>query len=220
MKALRLLVATLGFAFALLPALAGAQTGPAKAPPLYFVLGVGASFTEADFTQTSSAITQTGATAFRAGDFESSSAWKAGAGYRLNPRWSVEAAYWDFGKPRYPVTVTAPVAASFERRLEVRGVTLDLAYRLPIGEALSGLVRVGGLWSRVEASEIRPAGLNVVPKEVARSNDWHVGLGLAYRLSPKFDVRLDYDFFRKVGDKDRFGTSNLQTVLVGFGFEL
>lgn len=219
MSLVRLLAVPAAILAALAPGLAAAQAAPAK-PPLYFVFGAGASFVEADFSQTSSSVTQTGATAFSVGDFESEPAWRAGFGYRFSPRWALETAYWDFGKPRYQVAVTAPVATSYERTLRVRGITLDLAYRHPIGESLAGLVRVGGLWSRVEAGEARPAGLTALPEEVGRSNDWHVGLGLSYRISPKIDLRLDYDFFRKVGDKDRFGTSNLQTVLIGVGFEL
>jgi opacity protein-like surface antigen len=184
------------------------------------ILGGGASFVEADFTQTSTSVTRTGATAFTVGDFEAQSAWRAGFGYRFSRTWALETAYWDFGKPRYQVSVTAPVSTSYERTLRVRGITLDLAYRHAISESLAGLVRVGGLWSRVEAGAVRPAGLTALDEEVGRSKDWHVGLGVSYRISPRVDLRVDYDFFRKVGDKDRFGTANLQTFLIGVGFEL
>lgn len=198
-----------------------AQVAPAKGP-WYAVVGLGKTYFESEFSQTASGIRSTGATAFTVDEYDPTTLWRAHIGYRLSARFAIEAGYWDFGTTQYVATITAPVATRLVRTLEIEGVSADLVYFHPIGERLSGIAKAGVLFSRTRASAAAPGGgLAPVASERILSSDGHLGVGLSYRLTRDIDARVEYDYFRKVGDDiDRLSTSHIQafTVSLGFGF--
>ncbi len=200
--------------------LAAAQPADAAKNPWYMVLGLGSTAIESEYAQTAGAIGRTGATAFTTGPYGNTNLWRMHFGYRLSPRFSVEGGYWSFGDTRYTTTVTAPVAAAFSRQLRISGLSADLVYSHPLSGSFSALAKAGILFSRVKAGAIDPGpGLTPVPADLVRSRDLHLGAGIKYQINRSFDVRVEYDWMRKVGDRDRVGTFDIMAFSAALGYD-
>lgn len=198
---------------------ATAQSVEAAKSPWYLVAGMGRTVIESEYPQTAGAIGATGATAFTSGPYEKTTLWRTHFGYRFSPRWSVEGGYWSFGKSRYTTTVAAPVAATFSRDLRISGVGADLVYSHPLSGPFSALGKAGILFSRVKASSVTPGpGLTPLPPDLVRSHDLHLGAGIKYQINRSFDARVEYDWMRKVGDRDRVGTVDIMAFSAALGY--
>lgn len=198
---------------------AAAQPVDAAKNPWYLVVGLGRTVIDSEYAQTAGTIGATGATAYTSGPYEKTSLWRMHFGYRLSPRFSVEGGYWSFGDTRYTTTVTAPVAATFPRELRISGLGADLVYWHPLSGPFSALAKAGILFSRVKAGAANTGpGLTPLAGDLVRSHDLHLGAGVKYQISRNFDARIEYDWMRKVGDRDRVGTVDIKAFSAALGY--
>lgn len=180
---------------------------------------IGGGQYNADFKQTNDVIRSTGATSFRSDANSTDLMWKAYAGYRFSPRFSIEAGYWNFGQLDVKTKIFAPATTRMERKFEGHGFGADALLWVPVSTSLSGLVRAGALWTKVEAGSANPGGgLASLPSESAKKVNPHWGFGLEYRLTGAASARIEYENIRNVGDDSKFGTAGINMLTVGANY--
>jgi hypothetical protein len=165
----------------------------------------------------------------------SDNAWKLTVGYDFLPWLGAEFAWTDAGKANSayrlepkPLLNTGPVTA--RGHYELDGASLALVGKWPIGDAFEISVRGGVVASRLDYSEHGqdvPGQFYDFDAHTDSSTNGIAGLGLAWRVGPQWDVRLDWDRWFDVGssyrlnerDNGRFGNVDLYTVNVLYHFD-
>ena len=162
-------------------------------------------------------------------------AWKLTLGYRFLPWLGAELSYADAGKaasayvlvPK-PLLNAGPVSAS--GRYDLHGTSLALVGEWPVGANFALSARAGLVASRLGYREIsRAVNGDTFPfRGPSDSNTGALaGLGLAWRLAPQWDLRLDWDRWFDVGTRfdvqedtnGRFGHVDLYTVNLLYRFD-
>jgi OmpA-OmpF porin, OOP family len=110
------------------------------------------------------------------------SAWKAYAGGQINPIVGLEAGYTDFGTMR---------AAGGDTKAWAIPLTVNIG--APIGPRFNIFGKIGGVYGHTEVGAA-PAAL--VDTGTSTGWGWTGGVGAAFRLTPNFDIRADYDRYR------------------------
>lgn len=180
---------------------------------------IGGGYYDTDFKRTNDVIRSTGATSFRSNANSTDTMWKAYAGYRFSPYFSLEAGYWNFGEVDVKTRIFAPVATKMDRKYHADGFGASALLWVPVSTSLSGLVRAGALRSDVNAGSSNPGGgLASLSSESAHKISPHWGLGLELRLTGAAAARIEYENIRKVGDNSEFGTANINMLTVGANY--
>ncbi|RTL49124.1 MAG: hypothetical protein EKK46_14930 [Rhodocyclaceae bacterium] len=136
--------------------------------------------------------------------------WKAYAGYRISPRWSVEGGYWDFGKTGYSADISSPVTTTVDRQFRGYGLGADAVFWLPVTKAFTGFTKLGGVQVAAKASAATPGGgLSPLPEQSSSTFNLHWGLGGEYALTPNLAVRMEYETINRAGDNNKFGTADI-----------
>jgi len=186
---------------------------------LYIGGAIGGGSYDTNFKRTNNVIRTTGATSFRSSANSTDTMWKAYAGYRFSPYFSVEAGYWNFGKVDLKTKIFAPVTTKMDRKYHGDGFGADAVLWLPVSTSLSGLVRAGALRTDVNAGSSRPGGgLASLSSESAHKINPHLGLGLELRLTRAAAARIEYENIRNVGDNSKFGTADINMLTVGANY--
>ena len=143
---------------------------------------------------------------------DSDSAYKLFAGYRFGSWFGLELAWHDFGEARsfYEISPLSPVTppppgSGIEGRYDVDGPALTVFGEWDFSDSVSGMVRAGLINASLDYEEVAVAG------EPYRfeSRDYSdtrptFGLGLNWRMAPRWDLRLDYDRVQGVGQHFAF----------------
>ncbi len=118
----------------------------------------------------------------------SDNAWKAYAGYRFNPYWSVEGAYIDFGSPNDSFQGTG---SNGNYRVKMSGFAPNLIGTLPLGPVeLFG--KVGYYYYQVDTRvNFSTGGPNIQSKHTR--SDYLYGVGVGMTFFEHFNVRAEYE---------------------------
>ena len=198
----------------------GGGAAPNKATGWYVGGALGSGGFKTGYEQTKATITATGATKGTISADAKNSMWKIYLGYQLLPRFSIEGGYWDFGKPSYSTSITAPVTAAMRRSFSVDGYGADAVLWLPMTGAISGFGKIGAIRTNTRASAADPgAGLTPLSAESAHKLNAHWGLGLKYDFRPNLAARLEMETVRKVGDAAKFGDADVIMWSLGMNYK-
>jgi opacity protein-like surface antigen len=155
----------------------------------------GYSFTSADLTD------------------DTGQAWKVFGGYRFLPWLGVEFGWVDLGEVRSNFVLRSLVpltnaSANIDGRYNVAGPSATVFGELDFNDRLSGILRVGYFNARFDYDESGTSAAGR-PHSFSNSEDsggLTYGLGLNVAVTPNWDVRLDWDRYRDVGN--RFALTN------------
>ncbi len=137
-------------------------------------------------------------------------AWKLFAGYRFGNGFGLELSRVDLGQVAiaYHVQVASPVQPSptflLDGRYDASAYGLSAFYEWEFNPKFSAIVRGGLFRSSLEYSQ---HSLTLFPYDAAGSNEDTVpgfGIGLNWRITPSFDMRLDYDRLNGLGERFAF----------------
>jgi opacity protein-like surface antigen len=137
-------------------------------------------------------------------------AWKAFAGYRLNPILAVELNYADLGKHTLVTSLAGgdppqPAAIAIERK--VSGFGADLLVSAPLGPRVSMFGRAGAFRTDLKATASLSGNIvftNGAPGETSRSTKQHetvfrYGVGADLALWRNGGLRLEWERYNKIG---------------------
>jgi len=205
------------------PALAQQRSAmaPRSASAWYVGGAIGGDGFKSGYDQTIATIASTGAKRGTINADAKETMWKGYLGYQFSPKFSIEGGYWNFGKPNYSATVTSNVPETMMRRnFDVDGYGADAVWWLPIGNAFSGIVKTGAIWTTTRASAADPGGtLTPLPAETARKVNWRWGLGLQYDMRKDLAARLEIETVRNIGDGAKFGSADIIMWSLGMNYK-
>lgn len=140
-------------------------------------------------------------------------------GYRLAPFFGTEIAYYRLGKEKYNANLTGtvsgipntPIQASFVSK--TTGVGLSGLAFLPVKQNWELFARGGVLLANTDLdTAVTAQGTTNAFSSSDDSSDFFVGLGASYYYNEQWDVRVEYQRFLDVGNKD---TGEVNIDLVG-----
>jgi len=141
--------------------------------------------------------------------------WKIYGGYQFNPNGAIEFGYVDLGKATFSGTDSflGVTSASFE----TSGLTAALVGTMPVGQNVGLMGKLGLFHWNLDvnaSSSVFGSG-----SESASGTDLTFGLGLKFDLSKATGVRMEWERFKDVGDKNTTGQSDVDLFSVGFVFK-
>ena len=184
-----------------------------------YILGaVGASKVAIDKASIDDALTSVGVTGLSSTTDETDTGYKLQLGYKLNQNFAIEGGYVDLGEFTYDATFTGGTG---KETAKVDGWNIVAMGILPLGDTYSLLGRLGAIRAKVDAtaSATGPGG-SALDNAKATKNSFTYGLGVAYNMSKSTSIRLDYDRYAKLGDKNSTGEGDvdLYSLAVGYKF--
>lgn len=126
---------------------------------------------------------------------------KLGGGYMFHKNVGVEAAYVDLGK------ATATLGAQSAEG-KASGEVVSAVLNLPIGDRFAVLGRLGFINATVKVS-----GGGTSESSTDMKMAW--GIGGAFFITQQLGIRLNYDSYNKLGDKDKTGESTVDMISLG-----
>lgn len=199
-------------------ALVGAATAtPALAAGNWYVMAAG-GVTHADSNkgEIDSEITAAGLTLNSSSLDSDDAGYKLQLGYQFNPYFAIEGGYVNLGKYNYTANVTGGTVAGDAK---VDGWNLGLVGTWPVSNNWGLFARLGMIDSKVKGS-ITGSGAGGTASVSAESHKWrnNFGLGATWMVMPNLGVRLEYEEFYKVGDKDKTGESDIGMLSLGLSY--
>lgn len=137
---------------------------------------------------------------------DSATAWRIFGGYRLHRNVAVEIGYDDGGKYKASGVVSGvPVTGE----VKAKAFDFDIVGILPLYEQFSLLGKVGFAAWNVEASG---SALGLTASQSANGTSFLYGAGAQYDFARQFGLRLEWQRFNDVGDKNTTGQSNVDVI--------
>jgi opacity protein-like surface antigen len=138
-------------------------------------------------------------------------AWGLQVGYRWNSYVAAEVGYVNFGTAEYQA---APVGVDGEVSLRARsaGPTVSVLGMLPASKYFDFHLRAGVYFgdSRMRARAEDFVTGDVFSEEAkSSSEDLFAGIGAAWNINDSYSLRLEYQRFFDVGDKDHTGETDI-----------
>jgi len=132
------------------------------------------------------------------------------------PGTSIEGGWADLGKFRYNATFTGGSAAA---EVKVSGFNIAAIGVAPLNDSVSLFAKLGTINAKVKAnvSAIDPGGA-ASGNESDRNWNLNYGLGLMYNFTHNLAIRLEWDRFDKVGDKEKTGEGDVVLYSIGLKY--
>ena len=130
-------------------------------------------------------------------------------GYRVHPNWAAEAGYVDLGKTSAKRTMLAPGTGSISLDSRNTGWFVDLVGRMPIGNGVSLIGKVGQIYSENRKRLSTSGAVSLAPGTASsyteREFNWKYGAGAEYEISKTMVARGEVELYRKLGKDDPGG---------------
>ena len=141
-------------------------------------------------------------------------AWGLQVGYRWNSYVAAEVGYVNFGTAEYRATPAGFTGIDGEASLRARssGPTLSVLGMLPVGERFDLHARAGVYFAdtRLRYREEDFQTGDVFSEEIKPSSENpFVGIGAAWNINDSYSLRIEYQRFFDVGDKDTIGETDI-----------
>ena len=133
-------------------------------------------------------------------------------GYRYTPLISAELAYIDFGKSTSTATQDG---FQLEGTLKSHALVADVALRMPLATAVSGIARVGV--ARVRSALDQRADGNIIASNARTSLQPYLGVGLQYVVQKNISVEVGLDMTRAKLSNNTGGSSTSTLRLANAG---
>lgn len=191
--------------------------GTALADGLYGGISLGTASVDIDKKSFDDALTSAGVTGLSSKANESDVGYKAYLGYSFNPHFALEGGYANLGSAEYKATFTGGNA---KVDWKSHGMFIQAVGRAPMGDSFALLGKGGVYFSENEAT-IKATGPGGSAAGDASENEVNfvIGLGGEYAFNKSAALRVEWERFLNVGDKDTTGEGDIDLVSVGVAFK-
>lgn len=145
--------------------------------------------------------------------------YKLQLGYMFTPYWGLEGGYVDLGNVNYNASFTGPVAGNATAEVEVYGWNIAAVGNLPISDAFALYGKLGVINAKVKI-DIQATGagesLSVSDSDTGADPNW--GFGAVYNVTDQVGVRLEWERFNSLGDKEKTGEGDVDLLSLGVKF--
>lgn len=129
-----------------------------------------------------------------------------GAGYKFTPHASVELGFMKVSDYTYKANFAQGTATDV---FSATGVGVNLVGYAPLGETVTAYGKLG-VWSfNIDETATVSAGGFGQASQSASSTTPMLGLGVDFKVAHNLSLRVEYDYFNKVGDDKTMGSTKL-----------
>lgn len=172
-----------------------------------FYIGLGAG--QADYTDACSQLANEG---FTGSCDDTSTGKKIFLGYQFNKNFSIEGGYVDLGKAKATETFLGIPVLGFAKAKTWQLVAVGT---LPLANNFSLFGKAGiHNWD----AETGISALGLTEKVSDKGTDLTFGVGAGYEITKNLGLRLEWERFRHVGEKDTTGQSDVDLISVGLRY--
>jgi len=188
-------------------------TVPAYASDWYLVGEVSHSTVDLDSSALDKVLSDNGATSLNSSDSGSGNQWRLQAGYRFNQNFALEAGYIDLGKNSYKGTYSGGRATA---DWSAGGIDIAAVGMLPVNSRFTLLGKVGAIGAQTK-TDWSSNGISGIPdgNETKTQLKPFAGIGAAYNLNEKSDLRAEYERFNGIGDASLTGKADVSVISLG-----
>jgi OOP family OmpA-OmpF porin len=129
-------------------------------------------------------------------------------GYQFNNYLALEGGYLDFGK------ATISFVPNSHLSFKATAFTVAAVGSLPLAHGISLLGKVGVYRAQVKATASGMPGSVKV-----RNTDTAFGIGAKWDFATNFALRVEYEHFKDVGDKNSIGANNVNLISLGMSYK-
>lgn len=147
----------------------------------------------------------------------SSTGYKLFAGYQLNPQLAVETAYTNLGKETFSWRYGSNEGGA--GNIKLQSLSVALVGSLPVSEGVRAFGKLGAaqMQGKYHESWSQPGYAETVDIKKSKTVA-NYGLGLAYQINPKLEVRAELEGYGKLKVEDLGIKSRLLSVGMGYQF--
>ncbi|MEY3201938.1 MAG: hypothetical protein RIR70_1488 [Pseudomonadota bacterium] len=193
------------------------SSAPALAAGNFYVLGAGGT-THANVNQSEidADLRNAGLTLLSSSVDNNDVGYKLQVGYQFNPNFAIEGGYVNLGKFGYSASLTG---GSGGGDAKVDGWNIGLLGTLPLANNFGVFAKLGTIDAKVK-TRIYAVGTGGSGSIDESSTKWktNLGLGGTWMVSKNLGVRLEYEEFWKLGDKDTTGESDVSMLSIGLSY--
>lgn len=151
-------------------------------------------------SETDTAITNAGVTAFTSSAKERDTGYKLQGGYRFNKFVAVEGGYANLGKFTYDAVATVPVSTR-HGDLKADGWNVSVVGSAPVSNTFAFIGRLGVLVSQAKYHCDGTGIACVDPDRSKRDTALNYGVGADWNFTGSWFARAEYEVFRDVGSR-------------------
>lgn len=191
--------------------------GTALADGMYGGISLGVASMDIDKKSFDSALIDAGAAGLSSKTDESDVGYKAYLGYSFTPHFALEGGYVNLGSADYKATFTGGNA---KVDWKSHGMFVQAVGRAPMGDAFALLGKGGVYFSESEATvKATGPGISASGKNSKNEVNFVIGMGGEYAFNKSTALRVEWERFLNVGDKDTTGEGDVDLITVGVAFK-
>jgi OmpA-OmpF porin, OOP family len=181
----------------------------------YVMVSAGSAETKNTPAKIENDLAAAGATNIRSSSNDSNNGYKFQLGYKFSPYFALEGGYVNLGDYAFDAAFDS---GTLKYDASIRGLNVSGVGMLPLGEQLALFGKLGIIGAKVDAVWIASDTLTSTSTRDTESKteaDLSYGLGIAYNFANDLSLRLEWEKFAKLGDKNTTGESDVNLVSLG-----
>lgn len=193
--------------------LMAACSAPILADNMYVVGAFGSTSADLRKSEFDSTITAAGVLGLNSSVDDSDFGYKIQFGYQLDPYVAIEGGYVNLGQANYSASYTGGTAKA---EFKSSGWNVAAVVRAPIYQGLSAFGKFGTIYANVQ-SDIVATGSGRSATASPETSEWKPmwGVGASYDINKVVGIRLEYEQFINLGNKNSTGTSDVTLISTG-----
>lgn len=131
-------------------------------------------------------------------------------GYRFNDYFALEGQYVSMGTANDDIAISGSSSGHLHATVKLDGLGVDAVGSYPVGDVTSLFGKFGIIDGDLheDVTTAGSSGSSAVSQSASKTTyDW--GAGVAFRLSPEWNLRVGYTQFHNVGDSKITGSGNV-----------
>lgn len=152
---------------------------------------------------------------------ETDTAWKLFGGYQFTKNWAAEIAYVDFGTASTKTDTTGNTA-QYKAEASAKAWSVAGVGTAMVGNNLGVFGKLGAFNWELNYTCGKVSGTGnacTTPSASPSGTDWFYGIGMKYDFTKQTALRVEWEQYKNIGDKNKTGESDLDLISVGVQFK-
>lgn len=182
---------------------------------------VGQSKVSIDKGATEAAFTSGGFATASATSDETDTAWKLFGGYQFTKNWAVEIAYVDLGTASVNIATTG-TTAQYKAEASGKGWSFAGVGTATVSDTLGVFGKLGAFNWELDYTCGKVSGTGnpcTTPSASPSGTDLVYGIGMKYNFTKQTGLRVEWEQYKNIGDKNKTGESDVDLISVGIQFK-
>ncbi|MBL8483330.1 MAG: outer membrane beta-barrel protein [Rhodocyclaceae bacterium] len=197
--------------------IAALSVAAAQAGDFYVLGAAGRSTLDLDKSRIDAELVNAGAANLSSSGDKHDTGYKLQLGYQFSPYLAVEGGYIDLGRADYTARFTG---GNLDAHVKAQGWNIEAVGIWPINDQFNLFAKLGAIVARVKVDGNVSGGgitLQAADKVTRTRPTW--GIGAGYAFNKNLALRLEYEWFDKLGDTERTTQFDARLISLGLAYK-